>query len=158
MDDLNDTNLIFTKSNSDLNGKIINQMIDDYVNRNSRKSIGFISLGQLKYLSSLQYVDAVVGNSSSGIIEAPSFKIGTINIGDRQKGRIQASSIINCEPKKKSILKALKNLYSKKFSQTIKNCSNPYYNKHSSQKILNVIKKTNLKILIKKSFYNLNTL
>ena len=100
LDELKDTNLIFTKSNSDLNGKIINQMIDDYTNRNSKKSIGFISLGQLKYLSSLQYVDAVVGNSSSGIIEAPSFKIGTINIGDRQRGRLQASSVINCEPKK----------------------------------------------------------
>ena len=95
-------------------------MIDDYVNRNSRKSIGFISLGQLKYLSSLQYVDAVVGNSSSGIIEAPSFKIGTINIGDRQKGRIQASSIINCEPKKKSILKALKNCILKNLAKPLK--------------------------------------
>ena len=158
LDELNDTNLIFTKSNSDLNGKIINQMIDDYTNRNSKKSIGFISLGQLKYLSSLQYVDAVVGNSSSGIIEAPSFKIGTINIGDRQRGRLQASSVINCEPKKKSILEALKKLYSKKFCQIIKNSSNPYYNGYSSQKILNVIKKTNLKTLIKKSFYNLNTL
>ena len=158
LDELNDTNLIFTKSNSDLNGKIINQMIDDYTNRNSKKSIGFISLGQLKYLSILQYVDAVVGNSSSGIIEAPSFKIGTINIGDRQRGRLQASSVINCEPKKKLILKALKKLYSKKFCRNIKNSSNPYYNGYSSQKILNVIKKTNLKTLIKKPFYNLNTL
>ena len=158
LDELNDTNLIFTKSNSDLNGKIINQMIDDYTNKNSKKSVAFISLGQLKYLSSLQYVDAVVGNSSSGIIEAPSFKIGTINIGDRQKGRLQASSVINCEPKKKSILKALKKLYSKKFSQTIKNSSNPYKSVYSSQKIINKIKKTNLKTLIKKSFYNLNTL
>jgi GDP/UDP-N,N'-diacetylbacillosamine 2-epimerase (hydrolysing) len=99
IDELEDTNIIFTKANSDTDGRVINQMIDEYVTKNSHKSIVFTSLGQLRYLSALQYVDAVVGNSSSGLAEAPSFKIGTINIGDRQKGRIKASSVIDCEAK-----------------------------------------------------------
>src|SRR3989338_4133875 len=93
LDSLSDTHIIFTKANADTDGRIINYMIDSYVSANSNKSIAFTSLGQLRYLSALQNVDAVVGNSSSGLIEAPSFKIGTINIGDRQKGRIKAASV-----------------------------------------------------------------
>ena len=94
LDEQKDTNIIFTKANADTYGRIINKMIDEYVLNNSGKAIVFTSMGQLKYLSAMQFVDAVVGNSSSGIIEAPSFKTGTINIGDRQKGRIKALSII----------------------------------------------------------------
>jgi GDP/UDP-N,N'-diacetylbacillosamine 2-epimerase (hydrolysing) len=88
IDTLKDTNIIFTKANSDTDGRVINSMIDGYVSKNKNKSVAFTSLGQLRYLSALQYVDAMVGNSSSGLAEAPSFKIATINIGDRQKGRI----------------------------------------------------------------------
>jgi GDP/UDP-N,N'-diacetylbacillosamine 2-epimerase (hydrolysing) len=95
IDELKDTNIIFTKANSDTDGRVINQMIDEYVAKNFHKSIGFSSLGQLRYLSALQFVDAMVGNSSSGLTEAPSFRIGTINIGDRQKGRIKAESVID---------------------------------------------------------------
>jgi len=152
---LDDTNIIFTKTNSDLNGKVINKMIDGYTSGNPKKSIGFTSLGQLRYLSTLQYVDAVVGNSSSGLLEAPSFKIGTINIGDRQKGRIKAPSVINCEPKKNSILVALTELYSKKFLKILKTSINPYGDGHSSQKIIKKIKKVNLNTILKKSFYDL---
>ena len=152
---LDDTNIIFTKTNSDLNGKVINKMIDGYTSKNPKKSIGFTSLGQLRYLSTLQYVDAVVGNSSSGLLEAPSFKIGTINIGDRQKGRIKAPSVINCEPKKNSILVALTELYSKKFLKILKTSINPYGDGHSSQKIIKKIKKVNLNTILKKSFYDL---
>ena len=155
INELDDTNIIFTKTNSDLNGKVINKMIDGYTSGNPKKSIGFTSLGQLRYLSTLQYVDAVVGNSSSGLLEAPSFKIGTINIGDRQKGRIKATSVINCEPKKNSILVALTELYSKKFLKTLKTSINPYGDGHSSQKIIKKIKKVNLKKILKKSFYDL---
>ena len=119
IDELEDTNIIFTKANSDTDGRVINQMIDEYVAKNSHKSIGFTSLGQLRYLSALQYVDAMVGNSSSGLAEAPSFKIATINIGDRQKGRIKASSVIDCEPNKDSILKSFEKLYSKEFQNSL---------------------------------------
>jgi len=98
IDELEDTNYIFTKANSDSDGKIINKMIDKYVSKNMHRSVAFSSLGQLRYLSSMHHVDAIIGNSSSGITEAPSFKIGTINIGERQKGRIKASSVIDCSP------------------------------------------------------------
>lgn len=156
IDELEDTNIIFTKANSDTDGRVINQMIDEYVIKNSHKSIGFTSLGQLRYLSALQFVDAVVGNSSSGLGEAPSFRIGTINIGDRQKGRIKASSVIDCEPNEKSILEAFKKLYSKEFQEDLKTTINPYGDGCASQKIVEVIKNVDLENILKKSFYDLN--
>ena len=155
IDELEDTNIIFTKANSDTDGRVINQMIDEYVTKNSHKSIVFTSLGQLRYLSALQYVDAVVGNSSSGLAEAPSFKIGTINIGDRQKGRIKASSVIDCEPNKDSILKSFEKLYSKEFQETLKTTINPYGDGYASKKIVEILKNVNLKNILKKSFYDL---
>jgi GDP/UDP-N,N'-diacetylbacillosamine 2-epimerase (hydrolysing) len=155
IDILKNTNIIFTKANSDTDGRIINSMIDRYVSANSDKSVGFTSLGQLRYLSALQYVDAMVGNSSSGLLEAPSFKIGTINIGDRQKGRIKADSIIDSNPDTLSISKAFDKLYSKKFQATLKKVENPYGNGGSSEKIIEIIKKTNISNIIIKSFYNI---
>ena len=155
IDELEDTNIIFTKANSDTDGRVINQMIDEYVTKNSNKSIVFTSLGQLRYLSALQYVDAVVGNSSSGLAEAPSFKIGTINIGDRQKGRIKASSVIDCEANKNSIVKAFAKLYSKEFQETLKTTINPYGDGCASKKIVEILKSVDLKNILKKSFYDL---
>ena len=155
IDELEDTNIIFTKANSDTDGRVINQMCDEYVSKNSHKSVVFTSLGQLRYLSALQYIDAVVGNSSSGLAEAPSFKIGTINIGDRQKGRIKAESIIDCESNKGSILKSFIKLYSKEFQKNLENVTNPYGDGCASQKIIEEIKKTNLTNILKKSFYDL---
>ena len=151
---MEDTNIIITKANSDPGGRVINSMIDDYVARNYHKSIGFTSLGQLRYLSAMQYVDAIVGNSSSGIIETPSFKIGTINIGDRQKGRIKADSIIDCLPNKKSIRNAFKILYSKGFQSKLKNTESPYGSGSASKEIVEVLKTVELSNIIKKSFYN----
>ncbi|OCL88214.1 UDP-N-acetylglucosamine 2-epimerase [Arcobacter porcinus] len=155
IDELEETNIIFTKANSDTDGRVINQMIDEYVTKNSHKSIVFTSLGQLRYLSALQYVDAVVGNSSSGLAETPSFKIGTINIGDRQKGRIKASSVIDCEPNKDSILKSFEKLYSKEFQETLKVVTNPYGDGCASKKIVEILKNVDLKNILKKSFYDL---
>ena len=155
IDELKETNIIFTKANSDTDGRIINQMIDEYVTKNSHKSVGFASLGQLRYLSALQYIDAVVGNSSSGLLEAPSFKIATVNIGDRQKGRIKALSVIDCEPKKEEILKAFKEIYSKEFQEKLKNVENPYGESCPSKQIIEVLKNVNLANILKKSFYDL---
>ncbi|MFY4808192.1 UDP-N-acetylglucosamine 2-epimerase [Aliarcobacter butzleri] len=155
IDKLEDTNIIFTKANSDTNGRVINSMIDEYVSKNFNKSVCFTSLGQLRYLSALQYLDAMVGNSSSGLGEAPSFRIGTINIGDRQKGRIKASSVIDCEPNEKSILEAFKKLYSKEFQEDLKTTINPYGDGCASQKIVEVIKNVDLENILKKSFYDL---
>lgn len=152
IDELDETNIIFTKTNSDLNGNIINQMIDEYTKKNSNKSVSFTSLGQLRYLSALKFVDALVGNSSSGLLEAPSFKIATINIGDRQKGRIEAESVINCLPRKKNIKDSIKKIYLNNFQKILKNVINPYDKGNSSKKIVNVIKKTNLENILTKKF------
>jgi len=155
IDELEDTNIIFTKANSDTDGRVINQMIDEYVAKNSHKSKGFTSLGQLRYLSALQYVDAMVGNSSSGLSEAPSFKIGTINIGDRQKGRIKATSVIDCKPNKNSIRQAFVKLYSQEFQKVIKETTNPYGDGYASKKIVETLKTIDLENILKKSFYDL---
>ncbi|ABB43876.1 UDP-N-acetylglucosamine 2-epimerase [Sulfurimonas denitrificans DSM 1251] len=155
IDELRDTNIIFTKANSDTDGRVINQMCDEYVTNNHHKSICFTSLGQLRYLSALQHVDAMIGNSSSGLAEAPSFKIGTINIGDRQKGRIQAKSVIDCEPIKSSISQAFKKLYTQEFQELLKNTANPYGDGCASIKIVKELKKLDLDNILKKLFYDL---
>jgi len=155
IDELEETSIIFTKANSDTDGRIINQMIDKYVAKNSDKSVGFTSLGRLRYLSALQYVDAMVGNSSSGLSEAPSFKIGTINIGDRQKGRIKADSVVDCLPDKTSIKNAFKVLYSKEFQAVIKTSKNPYGDGCASKKIIKVLKTIQLDNILKKEFFDI---
>lgn len=149
------THIIFTKANSDTDGRIINKMIDEYVAKNCHKAVGFTSLGQLRYLSALQYVDAVVGNSSSGMAEAPSFNIGTINIGDRQKGRIKAESVIDCLPTEQAIRQALLKVYSAEFQSQLKTVKNPYGDGCASNKIIHIIKSTKLHSMIKKNFYDL---
>jgi GDP/UDP-N,N'-diacetylbacillosamine 2-epimerase (hydrolysing) len=153
LDGLQDTKIIFTKANSDTDGRVINSMIDNYVYSHDN-TIAFISMGQLNYLSALQFVDAVVGNSSSGLLEAPNFKIGTIDIGDRQRGRIKADSVISCPPDKKSINSALKKLYSKKFKNIVKNVKNPYGKGGASKSIVNIIKNCNFNNILKKTFYD----
>jgi len=155
IDELKNTNIIFTKANSDTDGRIINKMIDEYVAKNSHKSVAFTSLGQLRYLSALQFVDVVLGNSSSGLAEAPSFKIGTINVGDRQKGRIKADSVIDCKPQKEEILKAFDRLYLKEFQDVLINTQNPYGDGMASKEIIKALKQVNLKDILKKKFYDL---
>lgn len=155
IDELPETNIIFTKPNSDTDGRIIISLIDDYVAKNTYKAIAFTSMGQLRYLSALQYVDAAVGNSSSGIIEVPTFKIGTINIGDRQKGRIAAESVIHCEPNKNSISEAIRKMYSDDFQDRLKTVCNPYGEGNTTEKIMRVLRNTDFNNLIKKKFYDL---
>ena len=153
LSELSKTKIIFTKANSDTDGRIINSMIDKYVARNDN-TIAFKSMGQMNYLSALQFMDAVVGNSSSGLHESPSFKIGTINIGDRQKGRIEAKSVISCSPNKQSINSALVKLYSREFQKIINNVYNPYGSGGASKKIAKIIKYISLDNIVKKSFYD----
>jgi len=121
---------------------------------NSSRSAAFTSLGQLLYLSSLKNVDGVVGNSSSGLIEAPSLKIGTINIGDRQLGRERASSIIDCKPDSKSIEAAIEKLFSFKFKKLLKNVYNPYGNGDVSKKIVEVLERKSTFKNTKKHFFD----
>ncbi|MCT4566306.1 MAG: UDP-N-acetylglucosamine 2-epimerase [Maledivibacter sp.] len=158
IDEFEELKIIFTKSNADTDGRIINSMMDNYVDQNKDKAGAFVSMGQLRYLSAMRYVDIVVGNSSSGIIEAPSFKIPTINIGDRQKGRIQAKSVINCKPLKNDIIGSINKALSKDFRESLIHIKNPYGNDDVSYNILKTIKKYlfNNSFNIKKGFYDIS--
>jgi GDP/UDP-N,N'-diacetylbacillosamine 2-epimerase (hydrolysing) len=113
-------------------------------------------MGRLHYLSALQFVDAVVGNSSSGLLEAPSFKITTIDIGDRQKGRIKGSSVISCLPNKTSIGRAFIKSFSEEFQGILSEAENPYGSGGASKKIFNIIRSFSLDGIIKKRFNNIN--
>ena len=155
LDSIPDLRMIFTHANSDRDGKIINQMIKEYVNQNIEKAAEFKSLGQLRYLSALQYIDVVVGNSSSGVIEVPYFNIPTINIGDRQKGRVAPESVLNCMPKEKDILNSLKKALSLDFQEAIQNQNQLYGTGNASLKIMNVLKKDDV-VNLKKSFFDIN--
>lgn len=155
LDAQKDAVIIFTKANSDPGGRIINRMIDDYVFHHPMKVISVTSLGQLRYFSLLKYVDVVIGNSSSGIIEVPFFKIATINIGERQKGRIKAKSIIDCEPQAAAITAALELAQSVEFKKILKKNSNPYGDGGASEKILNILRSHKLSNILKKVFNDL---
>lgn len=155
LDELEDTHLVFTRANADTDGRIINSMIDDYIHKNPETSIAFDSLGMLRYLSLMQYVDAVVGNSSSGLLEAPSFNIATINIGSRQDGRIKAMSVIDCESDYESIRQALIKLYDDSFQNKLNTSKNPYGNGETAKQIIDIISNHSLDDLIKKEFYDI---
>lgn len=154
--DRNDLNFIITKANADSGGRIINQIIDQYTVENDN-IFSFTSLGLKRYLSAMKYTSFVGGNSSSGLLEAPSFGIPTVNIGDRQKGRIQAESVINCEPTYEDISKAFDEALSEPFLISIKDVTNPYGDGNTSDKIIDVINYffDNKKINLKKKFYDL---
>lgn len=146
---------IFTMPNSDTGGRVLREMVKEYVSDHPNRSIAFESLGQLRYYSMMSQVDAVIGNSSSGIIEAPSFRIGTINIGDRQTGRVKAGSVIDCDPCKNSIISAINRLYSKDFQDSLKVVVNPYCNGPVAKRVVNVLQKYPLNNIIKKVFFDL---
>jgi GDP/UDP-N,N'-diacetylbacillosamine 2-epimerase (hydrolysing) len=148
-------NYIFTKANADANGRIINKMIDSYLEENNN-AVAFTSLGLTRYLSAVKYSAMVIGNSSSGLLEAPSFGIPTINIGDRQKGRLQAGSIINCQPSAEEIEKAIDIALTEDFKHQAKRTVNPYGDGKTSEKVVGTIKDflINNKINLKKKFYD----
>lgn len=149
--------MIFTKANADTNGRIVNELIDKYAAQNSERACAFMSLGQKRYLSALKYCRIVIGNSSSGIIEAPSFGKPIINIGDRQKGRICADSVINCGYTQQEIQQAMETALTEEFENKARNCRNPYEKENTAANIISVIKDylLNDKIKLKKGFYDI---
>jgi GDP/UDP-N,N'-diacetylbacillosamine 2-epimerase (hydrolysing) len=151
---LNDTQLVFTLTNADTNGRALNKMIEKFTatHVNAR---AYSSLGQLRYFSCIAQVDGVVGNSSSGLTEVPDFKKATINIGDRQRGRLNATSVINCEPTRKSIKSALRKLYSLDFQETLSQVINPYGHGGGAAKVVDTLKRCSLNGLVKKSFHDI---
>ena len=149
-----DTTLIFTMPNADNGGRKLINMVEEFVIENENAK-AFISLGQPLYFSCISNMDGVVGNSSSGIIEVPSFKKATINIGDRQLGRLQAESIINCKPLKTDILNAIEKLYSPSFQILLDRVTNPYSGTGVNKKIIEVLGTISLDGIIKKAFHDL---
>ena len=156
LDEFPEVGVIFTQANSDTFGRQINTIINEYVNLHSNRMKFFNSLGQLRYLSAIKYMNAVVGNSSSGILEVPSFRIPTVNIGPRQRGRVMADSVISCNDTKEDIVKALKRALSIDFLESIKDTKSPYGEGGVSKKIVNILKSSDIDATnIMKKFYNL---
>ncbi|HIJ94497.1 MAG TPA: UDP-N-acetylglucosamine 2-epimerase (hydrolyzing) [Desulfuromonadales bacterium] len=139
-----DANIIFTQPNSDTDGRILMQMIDEYALLNNDRVAVFTSMGQVRYLSALQFVDAVIGNSSSGIIEAPACNIPTVNIGNRQSGRLKADSIIDCQETTESIAIAISKAISPPFRERVKQGVSPYGYGESALQIKDQLKQVNL--------------
>ena len=154
LDKLTDTKLIFTMPNADTGRDMIYRKIRDFC-ANHPNSVFFDSLGSLRYLSCLQFVDGVIGNSSSGLLEAPTFQKGTINIGNRQKGRVLADSVIQCEASEQSIDAAIDHLMSPQFQSDLAQVTNPYGKGGASKAILRIIGSTDLNRLSTKAFYDL---
>tara|TARA_Y100001970_G_C14259237_1_gene878293 strand:- start:15085 stop:16248 length:1164 start_codon:yes stop_codon:yes gene_type:complete len=148
----NSYGIIFTLPNADPDNNIISVALTEFVKDNSDRCILYKSLGSLKYFSCLKYVDIVIGNSSSGIIEVPNFNIPTINIGDRQKGRISSKSVINVKCDKNEIINSIKESLTLSFKQKIKKSNNPYFKKNTIKKSFKIIKNLDLSKNIKKNF------
>ncbi len=146
--------IIFTMPNSDTGSHFIVDAINRFVANNSDRSIAYKSLGVIRYLSVMRQVAAVVGNSSSGIVEVPSFGIPTLNIGDRQKGRSAAISVYNCGSDKQSVLDGLDKVLSYEFRNLSRNVSNPYDKDNTVESIFDVISNIPLNQLNQKHFYD----
>lgn len=151
--ELRDTQLIFTQPNADTDGRDLIRKITTFADEHDNAHV-FTSLGQLRYLSAMAQVDGVVGNSSSGLIETPSFRKGAVNIGDRQRGRLQASNVINCEPRKDDILAAIQRLHGAKFQRQLKDVKNPYGEGGASELIVAAVKQVGLDGLLMKRFFD----
>ena len=153
--ELKDTRLVFTYPNADTGGRSIIKLIDEFVKTHSNAA-AFASLGQQKYFSCIKEFDGVIGNSSSGIIEVPTFQKGTINIGNRQLGRVQGTSVINCEAKRDEILDAIQTLYSVDFQGKLSHTTNPYGDGGACEKVISIIENLSQDDMHKKSFYDLS--
>lgn len=151
--ELKDTQLIFTMPNADTDGRALIKMVEQFVAQHPNAR-AYTSLGQLRYLSCIAHVDGVLGNSSSGLAEVPSFRKGTINIGDRQRGRLQAASVINSAPTRQSIAAALERLYEADFQASLSQVRNPYGEGGASEKIIAAVKSVALDDVLKKRFYD----
>lgn len=155
LDDFPMTNLIFTKSNADEAGRFLNAKIDNFVTKNKFRAIAYTTLGDLNYLSLLQFVDVIIGNSSSGLTEAPYFQKPTVNIGSRQNGRLKAKSVIDCQGNKNEIVASITKALSNEFKLILKNTISPYTQDETAFKIKEIVKYADLKNLLVKRFNDL---
>ena len=141
--------------NADTAGRGLIENLREFAARHANAHL-FPSVGQLRYLSCIAHMDGLVGNSSSGLIEAPSFRKGTVNIGDRQAGRLRAASVIDCEPDRREIGRAIEQLYSPAFAETLKAVVNPYGDGGASERIVRVLQEYSLASIVKKRFFDLS--
>ena len=155
LDQYPDHKIIFTGANADTDGKIINQLQNEYKSKHPDQCLVVSSLGYLRYLSAMKLSKAVVGNSSSGILEAPVLKIPSVNIGDRQKGRLRVDSIIDCEPSKDSIISAFKRISQKTFQSKINHMLIPFEKAKTSETIKKTIQNVDLTDILKKKFLDI---
>ena len=155
LDDFPEHKVIFTFPNADANGRVIIELLEEYVKKNRNRTKAYTSLGQLRYLSLLKYVKVMVGNSSSGLIEAPSFGLPVVNIGSRQNGRLKPASVIDTLPNKKNIEQAVQKAISKSFKDNCHNQVNPYGNGSAAEQILRQIKKFGKLNTTTKKFFDL---
>lgn len=149
------TNFFFSQSNADPGAKIISILAKKFVKNNSNRSIFFKSLGQLKFLSLMKHSDVLIGNSSSGLLEAPTFKKPVINIGSRQKNRLSSLNILNCLPIKKKIIEVIKKSLSNNFQLKIKKTKSAYGNGGASKKTIKILKNFDLENVLFKEFNDL---
>jgi GDP/UDP-N,N'-diacetylbacillosamine 2-epimerase (hydrolysing) len=149
--------VIFTKANADTDGEVINAGIDSYVAEFPDRCLAVASLGLIRYLSAMKLCAAVVGNSSSGILEAPSFHVPTVNIGDRQKGRVRAQSVLDCEPDRLSIQSEINRALTQEFIQSLKGSCSPFEKADTALSIVGSLAKVELQGIIKKSFFDIKT-
>lgn len=156
LDSFDDLKVIFTGANADTDGRVINAMFQEYTQKNPEKAVFIPSLGQKRYFSALSYCGLMIGNSSSGLLEAPSFHLPVVNIGDRQKGRVRGVNVIDCRAEKKEISDAIVKATTPEFREYIEKIENPYGKPGASQKIAQVLKEVDLKTIIKKAFYDVN--
>jgi UDP-hydrolysing UDP-N-acetyl-D-glucosamine 2-epimerase len=151
---IKDLFFLFTMPNADSGGRTIARDLNDFVNKNTGNCKMFISLGQLRYLSLLKYASVMIGNSSSGIIEAPSFELPVVNIGSRQMGRNAAPNVIQCSCKTRDIIQAIRTALSTGFRKGLEGLKNPYGNGNASIRIKNILKKVSIApSVLKKPFF-----
>lgn len=154
LDSFPDIHCIFTMPNADNDSRVIFRLIEEFTARRAN-SKAFTSLGQLRYLSCLRHVDGVVGNSSSGLIEVPSFRKATINVGDRQKGRLRAQSVLDCNADSATIRSCIERIYSEEFQNLLSQTVNPYGSAGASEKIVKILEARRENRSVKKTFYDL---
>lgn len=156
LDTFTEYRIIFTKANADTDGRIVNNLIDEYTKKNRERAVAFASLGTIRYLSVLKYCEMVVGNSSSGILEAPSFHVPTVNIGDRQAGRMKGRSVIDCGWTVAEIVQGIKRAQVVKRDEIMQNDVNVYEGKDTSETIMKVLRNYLMSCnSTKKEFYDI---
>ena len=155
LDGRSDYKVIFTYPNNDTDGQVIIELIEDYARKHPDRCAVYPSLGMRRYLSALRCVAAVVGNSSSGIVEVPSMGIPTLNIGIRQEGRTAADSVVNCGVSKEDISRGLDYALSDEMREKARHTVNPYYQPDTLEKIVKAVTETSLDGIIIKPFYDL---